>query len=170
MITKVLGITLVIVSCIGLAFLISAIHKREVQALKQFLAALDYMECELQYRRTPLPQLCRETASVCSGFLATLFKDLANELDNQISPDAKLCMDAVLTKYNNLPPITQEKLVTLGTTLGRFDLEGQVRDLRSVHDECSRLLDHYTENENLRLRNTRTLCICAGIAIAVVLI
>lgn len=166
---KILGAILVICACAGYGVLMSTTHKREVHALRQLISALNYMECEIQYRLTPLPQLCRKTADTCSGIVSSIFVDLAGELDNQISPDAELCMESALRKNKEVPEHVYEGMMTLGRTLGRFDAEGQIRDLETVHIECIRKLEAYTNNETSRLRSYRTLALCAGIAVVIIL-
>lgn len=51
------GAALVIAGCGGFGFSIASGYKREEGILRQLLRALNYMEWELQYRLTPLPEL-----------------------------------------------------------------------------------------------------------------
>ena len=167
---KFFGAILVIIGCGGLGFLIAATHRREVKTLRRLISALDYMECELQYRMTSLPELCRQTAAMLDGTLKTVFATLATELDNQISPNVTLCMQAVLHNNGQLPKLTADALRKLGNTLGHFDLEGQLKGLDSVRTESRQILDNYSENQDIRLRSYQTLGICAGAAIAILFI
>jgi hypothetical protein len=48
MILKWLGASLIILGCGGFGLAIASSHRREIQSLKKLIAALDYMECELQ--------------------------------------------------------------------------------------------------------------------------
>ena len=57
MILKVIGVILVIAGCGGVGFRIAANHRLEEKTLRQLIGILDYMECELQYRLTPLDLL-----------------------------------------------------------------------------------------------------------------
>ena len=57
MILKWIGVALVVAGCGSVGFKISANHRKEEKALRQLIGILDYMECELQYRLTPLPEL-----------------------------------------------------------------------------------------------------------------
>lgn len=161
---------MVVVGCGGLGFLIAAAHRREVKTLRQLISALDYMECELQYRMTSLPELCRQAAQMLCGPLKTVFSSLAAELDNQISPNVERCMQAVLYHAKDLPKLTAEALSKLGSSLGHFDLEGQLKGLEAVRSESRRILDNYSKNQDVRLRSYQTLGICAGAAIAILFI
>ena len=169
MMFRIVGAMLIVAGSAVLGWKATLLHRKEVAALKQLISALDYMECELQYRLTPLPILCCKTGDNCTGVVSNVFRELANELDNQIAPDAKLCMESALTKVKDLPATARQKMESLGMVLGRFDIEGQISDLHSVRSECIRLLERFTCDEDTRLRNYRTMAICAGIAIAIVL-
>lgn len=164
---KWLGAILVIGGCGGFGFLLAASHKRTEQCLRRLIGALDYMECELQYHLTPLPALCRQAAAESSGVIRELFCALAQELEDQVSPDVKSCMYAAIRKLPELPPQAAEALRELGASLGRFDLQGQLQGLEGVRGACRRSLEELSHNREVRLRSYQTLGLCAGAALAI---
>ncbi len=170
MISKWIGSVLIIASCLGFGMMIAAFHKKEVATLKKLIYALDFMACELQYRMPALPELCRKTADQCSGGLYKIFLNLSYELEDQISPDVKCCMDFVLSKATDIPKETQYCLTILGDSLGRFDLQGQLKALDSVRLECQNKLQKLQKDSDVRLRSYRTLGLCGGIALIILLI
>lgn len=167
---KLIGSILIIAACGGCGFKIAAAHIKEERTLRQLIAALDYMECELQFRLTPLPTLCHQAAAQSSGALQRVFLTLAKELEDQISPDVERCMTAALLQSKDIPRITYEALDTLGKSLGRFDLDGQLKGLEAVRQDCRRNLEELCQNRNVRLRSYQTLGLCAGAAMAILLI
>ena len=167
---KLFGAILVIAGCGGFGFFIAAEHRREEKALRHFISLLELMECELQYRLTALPELCRQAAFASQGSVKRIFWILAEELDNQISPDVEKCMIAALEKVRDMPKLTKGAMELLGRSLGQFDIEGQLRGLAAVRSECVRILDNYTKNQDIRLRSYQTLGLCAGAAIAILFI
>lgn len=169
MILKWLGASLIILGCGGFGLAIASSHRREIQSLKKLIAALDYMECELQYRMSALPDLCRQTASECDGVLRQVFSMLAQELEDQISPDAQHCMKTVLSKTKKVPAQTAQCLQQLGNCLGRFDLRGQLKGLEASRGECRARLVKLTDNADVRLRSYQTLGLCAGAALVILL-
>lgn len=164
---KWIGALLIVFGCGSVGFAMSAAHRREENTLRMLISALDFMQCELQYRLTPLPDLCRMTAAQCSGALRSLFQMLARELEDQISPDVFHCMNTALAKSGSLPEKTSEALRTLGRTLGRFDLEGQLLGLENVRHYCRGVLEKLSANREVRLRSYQTLSLCAGAALAI---
>ena len=164
---KWFGAICVILGCGSVGLAMSATHRKEEKALRMLIGALDFMQCELQYRLTPLPDLCRLTAAQCYGCLRDLFQNLATELEDQISPDVFYCMNAALSRQRDLPEQTAEALRCLGRTLGRFDMEGQLIGFENARQNCRRMLDQLSSNREVRLRSYQTLSLCAGAALVI---
>lgn len=164
---KWIGSVLVIVGCGGVGFSLAANHRREEKNLRQMLRLLQNMESELQYRLTPLPNLCRQAAGDASGILREIMLNLARELDCQVSPDACSCMTAAMKKSKDIPNSLRRLLLHLGHILGRFDLPGQLRGLQSVQAECEQELNKLVKDRDIRLRSYQTLGLCAGAALAI---
>ncbi len=167
---KYVGAFLVITACGGFGFRIAAIYRADMFYLRQLISILDYMECELNYRLTPLPQLCQRIAAEHSKGLGRIFKDLAEEMENQISPDVQLCMRSVLEKNKPLPNSTDSCIRQLSSILGCYDLAGQVQGIEAIRAECRRKFDELSENKDARLRSYQALGLCAGAALAILLI
>ena len=164
---KLIGAVLIIAACGGVGFSMAASHRREESALRQLVAALDYMGCELQYHLLPLPELCRRAAGACTGPVRSVLESLAAELDSQIAPDAAACMTAALAKTPKLPHRLRKNLAELGTSLGRFDLPGQLKGLEAARISCRRDLEELSRDRDVRLRSYQTLGLCAGCALAI---
>lgn len=167
---KWIGAFLVIAGCSGVGFTMAAAYKREEWALRSLISALDYMACELQFRLTPLPDLCRQAGKECRGVVGKVLTNLAQELENQISPDADSCMYGALSRRENLPKEAERALRMLGTSLGRFDLAGQLNGLEQVRSHCRRELDQMAGNRDQRIRGYQTLGVCAGAALAILFV
>jgi len=170
MIMKLIGVILVIAACGSVGFKIAANYRQEERSLRQLISILDYMEWELHYRLTALPELCRQASRVFDGLPAVAFLKLAQEMESQIAPNMECCMSAVLEKLSNIPPITKNKMELLGKSIGRFDLEGQLKGLKAVRQDCRRELDALSTNRESRLRSYQTLGLCAGAALAILLV
>lgn len=167
---KWIGAIFIIVSCGGFGFSLAAAHIREENTLRQLVGALDFMECELQYRLTPLPDLCRQAGNGAKGCVKSVLLALSGELEAQVAPDVESCMSAALSAAGDIPKHTRDALELLGRSLGRFDLPGQLKGLEAVRTACRRQLDVLTTNREPRLRSYQTLGICAGAALAILFI
>lgn len=162
---------MVVVFCGGyLGFSMVASHKKEEKCLHQIILAIQYMQCELQYRLTPLPELLQQAAKQISGIASRVIGSLSTELANQISPDVSCCMEAVLSMETDIPTDIRDVLTALGKSMGRFDLEGQIKELDCVEQLCRKKLAELENNRDVRLRSYQTLGLCAGAAIAILLL
>ena len=167
---KILGSILVIAGCGGVGFRIAANHRLEEKSLRQLVSILDYMECELQYRLTTLPDLGRQATNEFNGIPGKVLYELTAEMESQVAPDITCCMQAVLGRNKDVPPITRKILELLGMSIGRYDLNGQLKGLESVRYECRRNIELLSNNKDTRLRSYQTLGLCAGAALAILLI
>lgn len=165
-----IGAILVFICCGYFGFAMAMAHRKEERTLHQIISAINYMECELQYRLTPLPQLLGQASKQVSGIARGVLSALALELENQISPEVAYCMESVLRKEKDIPKLAGEAFRMLGQCLGRFDLQGQLKELDAVRSMCTRCLTQLESNRDVRLRSYQTLGLCAGAALAILLL
>lgn len=164
---KWIGAILVIVGCGGFGFSIAANYLQEERRIRQMIQAIQFMQCELQFHLTPLPELCRQAGGISGGAIREVLCSLASELESRKEPDAASCMAAVLKKNQTLSGRCRRLLRQLGKTLGRFDLEGQLQGLQTVCAACLEARDSLQKDRDTRLRSYRTLGLCAGAALAI---
>lgn len=170
MTVKWIGAMLIMAGCGGMGFSIAAASKREEAGLRQLIGALDYMECELQYRLTPLPDLCRQAGMESKGMIQKLLTSLAVELECHNSHDLDTSLQAALVQCADIPKRLRSAFEIMGTSLGRFDLEGQIKGLESVRSYCRRELETMLCNRESRLRSYQTLGLCAGAALTILFV
>ena len=147
-------------------FAMAAASRREERQLRQLLGALEYLSCELSYRLTPLPNLCRGAAEGRGGVVAEFFLELARELERQAEPDVQSCVKSILAR-TELPASLRRILGELGQTLGRFDLPGQLRGLENAIRSAGETLRTIRDGAADRRRSWQTLGLCAGAALAI---
>ena len=127
-----MGAVLIVTGCGGFGFTMAAAHREREQILKQLLRVLQFMAWELQYRLTPLPELCCMAAKEGKGLVSQILLALGRELEQQVQPDAAGCMQAVLDRREELPRPVRFLFRRLGMSLGRFDLPGQLEGLEDL--------------------------------------
>ena len=136
MIYRLFGALLLILGFGGVGFLINRKRRQELRMLQQMNRFLDNVICDLRYRQAPLQQLINSSLDILSGELQVLLKRFSNELEAQISPDVSCCMSAVISSGENLPASVRNILTALGQSLGRYDIQGQVRCLEGIQIAC----------------------------------
>lgn len=167
---KWFGAILVIGGCGGFGFAVAGEALRREKLLRQMLENLDFMESEIRYRLTALPELFQLCALRSGGTLRRLFLDLAGELDKHTAPRVETCLRAALDRQPGIPARVRGIVYQLGKSLGRFDLPGQLQGIEAAKAGCKRELRDLERNREQRLRSYRTLGLCAGAALAVLLI
>lgn len=167
---RLIGAVMILAACTGCGFSAAAGKRREEKLLYQLLHILQFMESELRYRMTPLPELCRMAAGEVPGTLRTVFLNLYRELSWQKLPDAASCMAAAIQRTGEMPGRIRRLLAQFGQTLGRFDLEGQLQGIRALQRRCEDALESIRQNRDERLRSYRTLGVCCGAALAILLL
>ncbi len=170
MIWKVAGAVLIVSGCTCFGLSITAAFVREEQMLRHLIGALDNMQCELQYRMTPLPDLCRQAGMENRDKIGAFFIHLADELESQLSADVQSSVRTALNKTPMLPEHTAKALEIMGASLGRFDADGQLLGLETARSYCRSQLESMSHNREARLRSYQTLGICAGAALAILFV
>ena len=166
---RVMGAGCIVAGSGAFGFAMAAASRREEGQLRALLGALEYLSCELSYRLTPLPGLCRAAAEGRGGAVSEFFLLLARELEKQTEPDVQSCVSSVLAQ-SSLPSSVGRILGELGQTLGRFDLPGQLRGLELSIRETETALRTLREGAPERRRSWQTLGLCVGAALAILFI
>ncbi len=167
---KWIGAAFIISACGFLGFSIAAGQKREMKLLEALIGILQFCENQLEYRLQALPELMQTAAQQTDGTLRTVFLDLESSMAGQSYYDAEGCMEDVLRRTKNLPESIRGHLSFLGKNLGQFDIQGQLSGFALVKANCRRDLENLYFRQKERLRSFRTLGICTGVGIAILLI
>lgn len=165
---KLIGAMMIVLCCGWFGFSMAGAHRREEEQLRQLIGALDYMHCELQYKQTPLPELCRQAAACChKGTIQSFFQELGSQLQAQTQPTPNACVKAILGRSKRFPQLCQSALEALGASLGQFDLEGQLNSLEAVRTSSREKLAQHCLGKEAQRRSYQTLGICAGAALVI---
>ena len=166
---RLLGAALVTLSASLVGFGFARGVRRQCAQLEGLLWALDFMQAELSSRLTPLPQLL----SACRQRDVALFFEAAGRALSvppgctvpvsfkrgfQASPGLSPGQEAVQTLYG------------LSTALGRFDLESQLAAIERAKGSITSVLLQLQAQKRARCRSYETIGICAGLALAVILL
>ena len=169
MMIRVLGACLILVGCSCFGFMLTKCARSKISLLQNFASAMEYMQCELQYQLLPLPDLCFKTANIANGQVSKIFSLLGSELESQIAPNVSYCISAILRNFD-IPREVKVLFEKLGDRLGSFDLDGQLRLLETLQKEATGKLKAYQEGYDARHRCYKTIALCAGAAIVILLI
>lgn len=167
---KWIGTVLIIAGCGSFGVSLWAHFRKERQLLQSLLSLLSYLQCQLRYQLTPLPELCRQAGHAFGGILEEVFLNFSRELDWQSAPDPDSCMAEAIRKSRSLPVRVKQLLRRMGVSLGRFDLPGQLQEFDQLRILCEQELKQLSETLEPRVKTYRTVSLCAGAAAAILLI
>ena len=163
------GAVLILVGCAGMGFSAANLCHTRVRVIRNFLHLLDAMIADLGYRVTPLPELCASAVDSSSVFAGVMHR-YSEALEAQVAPNPRECMEFALAQVNSPCPEFSACLRALASVLGCHDLTGQLRLLEGLKTHWNKTLEHMEADLCLRARNLRIFGICAGCALAILLV
>lgn len=167
---RYLGALFLVLGCVACGIISSNLQRKQIHSLEELIHILDTLSCELEYKRSAIPELCRQVVSGRSSPVSGFFDKLADEIDAQVSPNIKSCACAVLEKCDDIPLITQKILRLLGDSLGQFDVEGELLCLQNVRSYAFIYLEDLRQNHKEKNKTNQTIWVCAGVLAAVLMI
>ena len=169
MMIRLMGAVLLIGGCGSFGFLLGQHYRAQIRMLRQLMVALQEIEWELRYRLTPLPGLCSIAADATGGTLRELFHKLKAELESGEYAEISGCMQGLLQTMG-ISGNCRTCLSELGRVLGKYDLDGQLQGIHTVKQRCRGYLEELESHRSERLRSYQTLALCAGGALAILLV
>ncbi len=167
---KGIGAVLIVCACSACGFSMAGSYKHLESCLRELLSALEIMHCQMEYRLTPLPELCGILSSACRGAVGSVFGTLGNTLNDPDAGDVAECMVDALNQHPGLPAPCGKSLRRLGRTLGQTDLEPQLQGIRLEQDILREELERVVREQPGRIKSYRALGICCGAALAILLL
>jgi len=161
---------MVFAGCAGFGFSLAISHKKQERIMMHFLYVLDQMECELKYRLTPLPKLCRGAAYEVDGIIRKVLLSFSEKMDHCILPDPPSCMYTVLEEVSLCTGFTRNMFLDLGKSLGKYDLDGQLMGIEHLREKCQHQLTVVRGQKSERIRCYKTLGLCTGAALVILLV
>lgn len=169
---KALGMIFVIVGTSGVGFSMAISVKRTTAVLQQLLSALELMKHEISYKKTPLPELMRIVSLSSKGGVADFFGRVASDCyqrqEASVNAIVKKCLAE--TPASVFPSNVRQILLNWGNGLGKYDVTGQLCAIDLANERLRALLNQYQAEQTSRMRSYCTLGVCAGLAIAIILL
>ncbi len=129
------------------------------------------MLCEIQGSLTPACELCERAQSVCRGQFRALLEDFTAGLRAQRASDVGQIMEGVLLRQARYLPVSCVcHLRELGEILGRYDCGEQTRALQALIARVDDSVARLQEGKADRCRSYEVLGVCAGCALAILLL
>ena len=168
---KFLGAALVVAAASSVGLSLAHSVRREVRFLQQLAGVLELMRCEIPGRMAPVQELFTRAQACTSGELREVFSFCSQQIRSMSEPDIACVMDCALDEHaERLPPSCMELLRELGEKLGAYDLQEQVEALQALSARAEAALASLRQGRADRCRSYEVLGVCAGCALAIILL
>lgn len=163
---------LIVLGCSFFGFGASFAVKRQMRTLRDLQTALFTMKNELLYSMAELPDLLNSISQKVKGAVGSWLSDSGKTLLSEPTADVTDVLMERLEQNEGMryTDTTRSILYTLCLSLGKLDAEGQIRAIDKALEELSAQRKYMEENRDLRVKSYRILGICAGLALAVILL
>ena len=143
---------------------------RQLHQLRQMLAAIEILKCELNYTLRPLPGLCRQVAKRSDGAVADFFDRYAQNLEKEL-PRAKAAAKAMdETKALILPNDAKMAILELCSTVGRYDLDGENRILQMTGHRMRAAIERFEKEKRPLAKSYAVLGFTTGVALVILFV
>lgn len=141
--------------------------RREVRTLQQLRQSMEILRCEVSYTHTTFGKLCEILITSTTGEVRSFYAALKQRLEEGQSSAA-----AQLTQkyFPFLSPAAAQTVRELFSSFGRFDAQSQLRLIDEAEQCLVQELTAVTEEKHQRAKCYRTLGICTGLAIAILVL
>lgn len=165
---KIIGVIFVILSAGSVGFQMAAALRRKSGLLRELEDALRLMRSEIDVYGTPLPQVFAAMAASTDGTLEALFSCIAKDMDANrwVTPSDAVRLALQNVEDDNIGSV----LLPLSKMLGKYDIEAQLQGINSALLQTSQKITDLEQERKLKSKTYRTLGICAGLAVAILLL
>ena len=165
---KIAGIVFIVLSAFSAGLRISGGLKNRCCDLRQFLNALQLFQNEISFSATPLP----EAFAVMAEAMQNRGKEIILSVCEQMHAHRWLTPHAAMEQALKEHPDDQlgEILLELSFKIGKYDLDAQLHGIEQARERVRTLLLELEEERLVKSKTYRTLCVCAGLATAILLI
>jgi stage III sporulation protein AB len=133
MLLKLIGASLILFAGTLIGFLQAARFADRPKQIRQLASALQRLETEIVFGRTPLPDALAHTAANAGQPVGSLFRAVADELSATDGRSFQECWDAAMRRVWPTTSMRAPELTVtlrLGSILGMSDKEDQLKHLR----------------------------------------
>ena len=170
MVAKILGAATIVSGCAAFGLCSAYKERKETQQLRTLIHLLDSFKLELMHSSPSIANIIRKVATDDQNQVHCLFRQLADVLDQHVSPNVSSCMDKVIEAFPTLTDTVRSALCLVGRSLGAYGLELQLSGLSSIRASISQTLKKLREGQQERHRCMQTLWLCAGAGIAILFV
>lgn len=169
---RIVGVIFIVASAGVMGFRVALAMRRRCEMLRQLMAALQLMKNEIAFCGTPLPKAFALMAASCEGPLERLFSQIAKDMDKRRWLTPLAAMQQALKTVPELPQGDRVSMILLELAgkLGKYDLESQRQGIEMALTQLEEERRTAEKERSVKSKTYETLGICAGLAVAILLL
>lgn len=165
------GFILIVFGGAASGVLLAADVRRSLRQCRAVQNVLAYMKAEIEFHLTPLDEITKQVSAMMPHPLSAIFQSVSRDIRRMPGvPAGSLMRRALNVQRSKLAPELHGILAELFELLGKQDVLAQVRAVTLAEARLEQEIRRIDTEKKDRCRTYRTIGICAGLAIAVVLI
>lgn len=173
MVIKYIVLSLIVIVCAFLGFQLSETVKLRVTHLAHMLNAIVYLQNEIFYSLTPLPEALMRVSSKKEKPISKFLEDISNLLYSNDINNINTAFTKAIEKNKDELMLEKEDygiLLELSNSLGSTDLNGQKKIFQIAIGNLENNLKEATEKAKKNVKMYRVLGVSMGLVIAIFLI
>ena len=139
----------------------------QLRTIKEFVAALEILKCEMNYTLAPLAKLCRSVSGRTRGPCSTFFRSFGKLLDDGVPRSIAVRRLLSDEKYYRLTGDAQIALLELFESLGAYELEGENQLMQMTALRLKTAVDRLEREKKPLAKSYVILGFCAGLALMI---
>jgi len=168
---RYLGFVLVTAGSAAIGILMAAGIKRQEQLYRQALFMLSYMQGEIEFHLSTLDKISLDLSQKLPMPLSAVFSSMNRRILQSPGISVGQQMRYSLEDCGHLLPMElQDELRALFSHLGHQDVSAQIRAIEESRGRLGLLRQQLFADRKERCRAYRTIGLCAGFALAILLI
>ena len=143
---------------------------KRVRLLREFIHAVEILNCELNYTMLPLAKLYQTTAERVSGACGRFFATMSKQIELG-TPRARAAQTAFSETHGlSLPNDATMAVLELCGSLGRLDMDGENRMLRLTGQRLRSALERTEAEKKPLAKSYASLGFCTGLALMILML
>lgn len=166
------GVILVMLGSIGIAYGICREYQTRLLLLKQIRSSYAYIQYEMAYGKTPIPQILLKLAEKQEGCFQEEFLQVAEEMQTT-GEDFTVIWNRVFAKaleHTVLKKREQEMLLCFADKQGLARDEAQARTLDELLLELTRYIEEVQEEQKSRNKVVMSIGMAGGLLLCILLL
>lgn len=165
---KIIGIIFIMASAITSGIRIGTALKKRCTHLQHLVHALQMLKNELLYSAKPLPILFSSLSKMVQGSVKEIFSDLSSQMEENRWMSLSTAMERVVQKHPD--DQSDEILLKLAADMGSYNLEAQIGAIDIALLQTQQRLSAMENERSVKSKTYKTLSICAGLAVVILLL